>query len=247
MGHDADRTGAEPLTASVVVPNLDNAQFLEQTLASLERQEVPDLDVVIIDGGSTDGSVDIIETWADRHGARWISEPDEGQAQAINKGFRMVRGGIVTWLNSDDLFPPGAVARAIQEFARDPSLDFIWGFCLYIDSTGRPLRIGNPFVRPDLSQLRGRTNFVTQPGSWFRTRVFDRFGFLDESYQHALDYEYFLRLADGASSRFVPEIMAHFPTGAGSRPRSRSTYCATGSSLLPSGGSPVRSETSCGG
>lgn len=205
------------VSASVIVPNLNNASFLGHTLASLAGQQAPDLEVIVIDGGSTDGSVEIIRSWAEANAARWVSEPDNGQAQAINKGFRMARGDIVTWLNSDDLFAPSAVARAIQEFERDPELDFIWGFCLLIDAEGRPVRIGNFDASRDLAELRGSRNFVTQPGTWFRRSVFDRFGYLDEGYHFAFDYEFFLRLAGNVKARFVPEVLSSFRIHASSK------------------------------
>jgi glycosyltransferase involved in cell wall biosynthesis len=222
MGGNSSDSGSSAPVPSVVVPNLDNAEFLALTLQCLEAQQVADLDVMIVDGGSTDGSVEIIEAWARDHGARWISERDEGQAQAINKGFRMARGDIVSWLNSDDTLPAGSVSRAVEEFARDPDLDFLWGFCLYVDQLGQPLRIGNPYVRWDLAELRGRRNFVAQPGSWFRRSLFDRFGYLDESYDFAFDYEIFLRIAGSAKARFIPEIMSHFRLHPTSKTVSRS-------------------------
>jgi len=210
MSPDNRHVDAAPSVPTVIVPNLNNASFLGQTLASLAEQQVPDLEVIIIDGGSTDGSVEIIRSWAEANGARWVSEPDSGQAQAINKGFRMASGEIVTWLNSDDLFPPGAVARAMREFEGDPELDFIWGFCLLIDAEGRPIRIGNADARRELAELRGSRCFIVQPGTWFRRSVFERFGYLDETYHFSFDYEFFLRMAGNVKARFVPEVVANF-------------------------------------
>lgn len=209
MTHN-DRQARRGLTPSVVVPNLNNARFLEQTLDSLAAQHAPDLDVVIIDGGSTDGSVELIERWASEHGARWISEPDDGQAQAINKGFRMATGEILTWINSDDLLHPTAVSTVVREFNADQNLEFLWGFCLEIDADGRPLRILNSAVRTDLADLGRTRNFIPQPATWYRRSVIDRFGSLDESYHFAFDYEFFLRLAGRVDARFLPEILAMF-------------------------------------
>lgn len=209
MSHNDDGALNGPLP-SVVVPNLNGARFLEGTLDSIAAQRSVRPEVVIVDGGSTDGSLEIIERWAEEHGARWISEPDEGQAQAINKGFRIVRGDIVTWINSDDCLHPDAVSKVVAEFTADPELDFVWGFCLEIDADGRPLRILNPGVRTDLSDLRRTRNFIPQPASWYRRRVIDRFGPLDESYHFAFDFEFFLRIAGQVEAGFVPEILAMF-------------------------------------
>jgi len=210
MPYDADDPNPPAIKASVVVPNLNYAQFLQANLDSLAAQNRPDLEVIIVDGGSTDGSLELIESWARDHQARWISEPDEGQAQAINKGFRLARGEILTWLNSDDMLAPNAVARAIEAFDQDQSLGFLWGFCLFIDSDGQPLRIGNPDVRSDFSELRGSRCFVTQPGSWFRRSVLDQFGLIDESYHYAFDYEIFLRLSGKVKAYFLPEVVSQF-------------------------------------
>ena len=218
MLRDTTESETKRPVPSVIVPNLNNLSYLRQTLESLEIQGAPDLDVVIVDGGSTDGSLEIIEAWAQANGARWISEPDEGQAQAINKGFRMARGDIVSWLNSDDLLSPNAVARAVDEFSRDSSLEFLWGFCLFVDSQGLPLRVGNPDVREDLSELRRSRCFVTQPGSWFRRSVLDRYGHIDLLW---FDYEFFLRFADGVKARFLPVIVSHFRLHSASKSVSR--------------------------
>jgi glycosyltransferase involved in cell wall biosynthesis len=210
MPYDVDDPSPPQFEASVVVPNLNYARFLKANLDSLAAQNYPDLDVIIVDGGSTDGSLEIIEPWAREHGARWISEPDDGQAQAINKGFRMARGEILTWLNSDDVLASDAVARAAKAFNQDQSLSFLWGYCLFINEEGQALRIGNPDVREDLSELRRSRCFVTQPGSWFRRSVLEQFGFLDECYHYAFDYEFFLRLAGKVNARFLPEVVSEF-------------------------------------
>jgi glycosyltransferase involved in cell wall biosynthesis len=219
---DDDRTLRSPtLVPSVVVPNYNGARFLQQTLDSLAGQQSPELDVVIVDGASTDGSVEIIRQWADEHGATWVSEPDAGQAQAINKGFRIARGDIVTWINSDDLLHPLAVKHVIETFSRTPGLEFVWGFCLEIDADDNPIRITNPVVRPDLADLRKFRMFIPQPASWYRRNLLDRFGNLDENYHFAFDYELFLRFAGRTSARFLPEILAMFRIHPDSKTASR--------------------------
>lgn len=210
MAAEGGQTRADHLVPSVVVPNLDNARFLENTLRSIAAQNQPELDVVIVDGCSTDGSVEIIQSWAERHRWQWLSEPDSGQAEAINKGFRMARGDVVTWLNSDDLLADGAVNRIIHEFERDPALDFLWGLCVEIDAGGRPLRILNPTVTVALAGLRERRNFIPQPAAWYRRSLLDRFGLLDESYHYSFDYELFLRFAGRCNDRFLPQVLAEF-------------------------------------
>jgi glycosyltransferase involved in cell wall biosynthesis len=195
---------------SVVVPNLNGAQFLPETLRSISAQGSARIETIIVDGGSTDGSVELIVSWAAEHNARWISEPDRGQADAINKGLRMATGEVITWLNADDLWQPGAVVRVLQEFCSEPELELLWGFCLVIDAGGGPRYVQNAFVRSDLTDLRRHRNFVPQPASFFRRSLLERFGFLDESYDYMFDYELFLRFSGHVTARFLPEVLASF-------------------------------------
>ncbi len=208
-----------PTRLSVIVPNLDGRQFLAEALESIGAQDHLGVETIIVDGGSTDGSVELIREWAEARTdrARWISEPDRGQADAINKGLAMATGDVVGWLNADDLLEPGAVATALQAFGSDPELGFVWGFCLVIDHEGRPLYVQNPFVRQDFALLRRHRNFVPQPGSFFRRSLVEQFGPLDDSYHYMFDYEFFLRLAGSVKARFVPSVLARFRLHAGSK------------------------------
>ncbi len=199
-----------PLPVTIVVPVLNGVRYLPACLASLDGQTRPVDETVIVDGGSTDGSVPLVERWAGARTARWLSEPDRGQADAINKGLAMARGEIVTWLNADDQLEPGTVERVVREFEADPGLELLWGFCLIIDAEGTPLYIQNPFVREDFGELRRHRNFVPQPGCFLRRDLFERFGGLDISYDYMFDYEFFLRLAGNVKARFLPEVLSRF-------------------------------------
>ena len=209
MDTDWSRTDPAPLV-SVIVPNFNGARFLPRTLASLDTQTYPELEVIVIDGGSTDGSLEIIREWAERLPLRWVSEPDSGQAEAINKGFRMATGEVMGWINSDDLLTPRSIEWATERFVADPELGFVWGFCLVVDADDRPLNIQNPFVREDLGLLKKHRNFVSQPGSWFSRRLVERYGPLSEDLHFLFDYEFFLRFAGQVRAEFIPEVMAHF-------------------------------------
>lgn len=199
-----------PLSVSVVVPNFNGVRFLSRTLESLELQSYPDLDVIVVDGASTDGSVELIKKWAERLPVRWVSEPDSGQAAAINRGLRMATGDVMGWINSDDLLTPRAVEWAVERFAAAPELGFVWGFCLVIDADERPVTIQNPYVREDLAELRRHRNYVSQPGSFYRRDVVDEFGPLSEHLHYLFDYDFFLRVAGRARAEFIPEVMAWF-------------------------------------
>jgi glycosyltransferase involved in cell wall biosynthesis len=202
----------------VVVPTLNGARYLPAALASLAAQERQPTESIVVDGGSTDGSVEVIRAWAEAKPgwARWVSEPDRGQADAINKGFAMAAGDIVGWLNADDILEPATLATVAEAFERDPELDFVWGFCLVIDGDGRPLYVQNPFVR-DFAALRSHRNFVPQPGSFFRRALVERVGPLDISYEYMFDYEFLLRFAGRVKALFVPSVLARFRLHAGSK------------------------------
>ena len=205
------------LRVSVIVPNFNGAAFLGRTLASLEAQTWREFEVIVVDGGSTDGSLEIIREWADRLPMRWLSEGDSGQAEAINKGFRMASGEVLGWINSDDLLTPRSMEWAAERFAADPELGFVWGFCLVVDEAERPLTIQNPYVRTDLAELRRHRNYVSQPGSWYRRSVVEAYGPLDEQLHYLFDYDFFLRVAGRVRAEFVPEVMAWFRVHGGSK------------------------------
>jgi glycosyltransferase involved in cell wall biosynthesis len=203
---------ASPLSVAVVVPVLNGARFLQDALASIDAQRRQPDEVIIVDGVSTDGSLELITAWArSRTGrTRWVSEPDRGQADAINKGLALACSEYAGWLNADDVLEPTALESVTAAVESEPTVDFVWGFCLVIDAEGRPLYIQNPFVRKDFRELRRHRNFVPQPGSFFRRSLYDTVGPLDTSYHYSFDYEFFLRLADRADARFLPQVLARF-------------------------------------
>ena len=123
---------------SIITPSYNQAAFLEKTIQSVLAQTGAQIEYIIIDGGSRDGSVNIIQRYAGRL-AYWVSEPDSGQAEAINKGLQRARGEIVAWLNSDDLYLPGAVSSAVAVLEQKPELGMVFGDAITIDAAGRPL------------------------------------------------------------------------------------------------------------
>lgn len=198
-----------PPVVSVVIPNFDGARYLDDTFRSLAQQTTDAFEVIVMDGGSSDNSLEIVDRWTVTLPIVCVSEPDEGQAHAINKGFARASGQMLTWLNSDDLLTPRAIETAAEEFRRG-DLDFLWSFCLVVDSELRPLHIANPFARTKLSELRQHRNFIPQPGSFYSRDLVKRIGPLRQDMHYTFDYEFFLRAAGGAQSRFVPEVLAWF-------------------------------------
>lgn len=171
-------------------------------------QNYPNLEYIVIDGGSTDNSVEILEKYSD-HLAYWISEPDNGQADAINKGFRRSTGDILGWLNSDDLLLPDTLFHVAQRFMRQPSADVVTGLRKVYDQESRFLH--NLFdTIPTLEVLRLRCA-VFQEATFWRRGVMETVGDLDASLQYALDFEYWQRMLD-AGYRFtlLPRYLGGF-------------------------------------
>ena len=193
---------------SIVTPSFNQVQFLEETLLSILDQDYPRLECIVVDGGSTDGSLEIIERYAARL-AHWISEADLGQADAINKGFASARGQIFAWLNSDDTYLPGAISEAVEYLKSHPQVGMVYGSAYYIDAGGR--RIGRyPARSTDYRGLRRGVNNVTQQAMFFRSALWRMVGPLDASFYYAMDYDLWVRLAAVTPIAFHNRDWANF-------------------------------------
>ncbi len=176
---------------SIVTPSYNQAQFLEQTICSVLDQNYPNLEYIIIDGGSTDGSVEIIRKY-ERHLMYWVSEPDRGQSHAINKGFARATGEIMAWINSDDYYLPGAFFAAAQTM-RALGADFVYGACLHLMEYGPyPLSFGTPRLRKcdDLTI----EDYIYQPSAFWKRQVWEKCGPLSENLHYAFDWEFFIKV-----------------------------------------------------
>lgn len=178
-----------PLPISLVTPSLNQARFLAHTLESVLGQRYPALEYTVRDGGSSDGSLEILTSYGDR--VPFVSQRDAGQADAINAGLRDAEGEILGYLNSDDVLLPGALEAVSEEFARDPRLVLVYGRAVYVDREGQRLGpyLTAPFAR--LPEMCG----VAQPAAFWRSSVREEIGEFDASLHHAFDYDYWLRIA----------------------------------------------------
>jgi glycosyltransferase involved in cell wall biosynthesis len=204
---------------SIVTPSYQQAAFIERTLASVARQG-GDVEHIVMDGGSTDGTVEILERWRDR--ISFSSGRDGGQTAAINAGIARARGDVLAYLNSDDVYYDGAVAAAVEAFARDPSADVVYGDAVHIDAGDR---IVGTYPTEEWSMERLKlVCFLCQPAVFFRRRVIERFGAFDARLDYCMDYEYWLRLGmRGARFVHIPMRLAasrvHDATKTRTRPR----------------------------
>lgn len=193
---------------SIIIPSYNQGLFINQTLQSLIRQDAPSLELIVIDGGSTDESVEIIKTY-ERHLAYWVSEPDRGQSHAINKGLQQVTGDIVTWINSDDLLTDGALARAAEIFNELPEdVGLIHGGTIRFNDDGI---IDRDFGYDGLSIERYLSGMAfSQPSAFFRRRLLDQVGYLDEMMHYGMDYDLFARMALVARFRKIDTVFSMY-------------------------------------
>lgn len=190
---------------SIITPSYNQADYIEDTIRSVLAQEYPNLEYIIVDGGSTDGSEEIIEKYTDQL-SWWVSEPDNGQADAINKGFRRARGEVVAWLNSDDLYLPGAISEAVAALQANPDLGMVFGDAITIDPPGSPINklvFGN-WGLPDLM----RFHIICQPAVFMRRSALEQAESLNENFHYMLDHHLWLRIASYGQIKHVSRLWA---------------------------------------
>jgi glycosyltransferase involved in cell wall biosynthesis len=193
---------------SIVTPSYNQGRYLEATIRSVLEQDYPRIEYLIIDGGSTDDSIEIIRNYAHRL-AYWSSEADRGQTDAINKGFERAQGDILAWLNSDDLYHPGAVSQVVAFLHDHQEVGMVYGDADYIDVSGKV--IGHfPAAQTDYKRLRRGYVHIPQQAAFFRARLWRMVGPLDPSFYFAMDYDLWVRIATIAPIRYHPRTWASF-------------------------------------
>lgn len=205
---DTDSLLSDMPLVSIVTPSYNQAEFLEETIQSVLSQDYPHIEYCIVDGGSSDGSQEIIRRYSDKL-AWWVSEPDLGQTDAINKGFKQAQGEYFAWLNSDDTYLPGALSQAVEYLNKHPRVGMVYGDANLVDEQGAV--IGRfPARQTDLRRLKRGYVHIPQQATFFRASLWQQVGPLDPSIYFAMDYDLWRRIAHLAPLQYHPQTWANF-------------------------------------
>jgi len=194
---------------SIVTPSLNQGRFIEETIRSVLLQGYPDLEYIIIDGGSTDNTIEIIKKY-ERWITYWVSEPDKGQAHAINKGFKRVTGQIVAWLNSDDIYCKNIFKNVVKNIIFLKK-DIIYSDVIIINDKSKLVRIdkATPFKKDELLKYWKKNYYIPQPTVFFRKSVIDDF-ILNENMHYAFDWDFWIRISKKYKFNYVDQILAKY-------------------------------------
>ncbi len=179
---------------SVVMPSFNQGRFIEESLKSILDQNYPNLELIVMDGGSTDNTIEVLQRYSDRF-AYWVSEPDGGQTEALRKGFALATGDIECWLNSDDLFEAGVLFEVADHFKKHPEVEAVFGDTTWISDSGETLRVQRemPFNRFVWTYTY---NYIPGMSMFWRRRIYEKVGGLDPNFRLAMDADLFIRFAD---------------------------------------------------
>jgi glycosyltransferase involved in cell wall biosynthesis len=189
---------------TIVTPCLNAERFLAETIDSVLAQDYPRIEYLVMDGGSTDGTLEILKKY--EHALRWESAPDGGTADAVNRGFALGKGEILAFLNADDLYNPGAVSTAVRHLRENPEEAGVYGDASWIDENGSGIA---PYPVRDFDRaLLERECFICQPASFFRREPFENSGGLDPNFHLTFDYDFWLRLTRTYTLRRIDATLA---------------------------------------
>ena len=193
---------------SIVTPSYNQGQFLERTILSVLNQNYPNLEYIIIDGGSTDGSVEIIKKY-EKYLAYWVSEKDDGQTHAINKGFQKSTGEILAYINSDDTYNPGAFLKISEAVNKNPKADLVFGNVIYTDAYDNKLGECR-FVKFDFTTLIYEGGNLHQPGAFWTRKIYDKVNGFNSNYIFCMDFDFFCRVAEKGNMVHARDFLANF-------------------------------------
>lgn len=174
-----------------MTPSFNQAAFIAETIESVLGQDYPAVEYIVIDGGSIDGTVDILRRYGGR--LRWVSERDDGQSDAIHRGFSEARGEVIAWLNADDVYNPGAIAAGVEALLSCPTASFVYGRVELVDRTGRSLGL-QKHLPWDFDVLLNKTNYIPQAATFFRRDAYLAVGGLSLDLHYVMDYDLWIKL-----------------------------------------------------
>lgn len=208
---------------SIVTPSFHQDRYIEKTIQSVLSQDYPQIEYMIVDGGSSDGTVKVIKKYEDRL-AWWVSEADQGQTDAINKGFARAKGDVLAWLNSDDTYEPGALTAAVKYLQAHPEVGMVYGDCNYINEAGNVVGKFNS-TQTSYKLLRRGYTHIPQQTMFFRADLWRQVGPLDPSFYFAMDYDLWTRIAARTQIRYVPQAWANFRLHTSGKTLLADEYC----------------------
>jgi glycosyltransferase involved in cell wall biosynthesis len=194
----------DPLV-SIVTPSYNQGRYIEETIQSVLSQDYSNLEYLVLDGGSSDDTLEILQRYEGR--LQWISERDRGQADAINKGFRLAKGEILGWLNSDDVYLPGTIQKIVQYFQTHRDIGMLYGEGYHVDAMGKVIE--RYYTEPFNFQRLGEICFICQPTAFLRADVFEAIGPLEIDLRYCMDYDYWMRVAKRFRIGYLDEYLAH--------------------------------------
>lgn len=208
----------KPLKISIIIPTLNQAQFITKTIDSVLLQKYPNLEIIVLDGGSTDDTMAILRKYSNK--IKWYCEKDKGQTNALNKGFKMATGDILGYVNSDDLYFPNTFIKVSDFFNNNKDIMWTTGLCEVIDDTNTKISSGivkwkNYCLKIQFSQkwqfnLLLTLNFISQPATFWRRNVWQKIGQFDESLKYTMDYDYWLRILQIYPLGIIDSYLASF-------------------------------------
>jgi glycosyltransferase involved in cell wall biosynthesis len=193
---------------SITIPTYNCGQYLEKAILSVLNQPYRNKELIVIDGGSTDNTMEIIRKYEDQ--IKWISEKDSGQADAINKGFKRATGEIIAWLNADDYYEENIFDIVIAEFKENEDINLVYGNCRSVDENNYIVKINKPPAKITTKKLISNGNYIYQPSSFYRKQVVSEVGFLDDKLTYWMEYDLYIKLLKKGYGKYLNKILSNF-------------------------------------
>ena len=209
LKRDQQDSSEEQALVSIVTPSYNQGRFIEDTILSLKNQDYPNIEHIIVDGGSTDNTLEILRKYEGTYNMRWISEPDKGQSDAINKGLRMANGELLAYLNSDDTYCDGTITKIVNFFSVHPEIYLIYGDYIVIDAQDNVIKYKKE-IEFDYDVLLYGFSYIPQPTVFFKRDILTNIGLFDAKLNCAMDCDYWIRVAREYRIQHLPVYLANF-------------------------------------